>query len=1062
MGISASEFKALQASGAMDAFTQPTEEPPAAKETPAYTGVGGESGKTGLGGFVHSVAENVKDLESSAIVGARNAVDFVTKKIPVGMLESMKGNPGVQFPFNQGMPDPATPVGNVIAHIFAPIPLPKNIEERADKPKTIAGKFLGPMAESIGGMVVGPISKEAEAIKAGARLYQATRNFGAVSQPIKAVLSSIDYGRTVVSGAGIGLGQEVGAKTLERILGYYNDDWADWGHTIGGVAGGALGAHGNVIRFNAMGEMAKHALQAPIETAKAFSPAYSAAKIRQADLAAQGKKVGFHTIMFDEMGKLRAATQGYMKQKVYSDIASALRGDRQALENIQQFEETINKTGADPNSFNLAARTGNAEITALSENIPETFTGERGREARGTITSAAVSRKKEVARAVGAVVKNMLPYTGEGGAVSARAYQGIVQAQIEALGSEAAAAINKYPAGLSPVIEKTGVATKDLRDKEYSYWQESAKRDYQLPLDAADAAQVAIVPSKLLSQTGAMSEELAVAIGAEEVPSAAKKFRFLNISEEEQRTSRATADVASTEDIPSKTWSLREMNAVWKALNKKAGQLRGNDYRQPDYYRVLQLKDALKSDIDSALETHPEIAQAFDTARSNYAKNAPRFREGLGRGLSTEEGGTFAGRAAITGAEVRDVVMGNPKLLSTTLAEWDNLYRKTPESEKMLQAMFASVFKDKIFPNRVNLSPTQLENARLSFMQDYAPLVERYPQLADHMEQTMAKVMENKLQQESLVKHYKELTNSDTVSAKVGVMNAKVFVRDIMANPDNAVKYAAKISPDNAKTFIKEIMELSDPRIEGGTKYDSGKLLSLVEGSKLNIGQKSSLQIIAEKAYGQEKGVEFIAKLKALGDLAEREANARPGNMQPNQIVDQSPVQHATGQSAAQITSVARSMGMNFMSGPYALALGLSRLAQVKTQAVMGEALFSALHTPEGADAVLKLALSNDVKDVPKGVFDKLFGSMRVDGVKLVDKILDRSEARDYSGEYQLRGAIIGGAMGAGEKEKNPTFRSTSIQEKPTGIDYTPEEKKAQDDEIRRRIEKRRRRTAEQ
>ncbi len=928
-----------------------TEEPVVATETPRA--------KKGFS-VAESLAQSGKELGASAATGFARGSDFL-KSVVAGVLMPL-------------VPERGTPAGEAAWSLLKPSmdTFSKETKERAENPKTVIGKVLGPMAEGIGGMATMPIPG------------------GGVGQFLA---------RNALSGAGMGEGAEIGKYVGGGLAGALSPDARQTGEVVGSILGGGLGAPLNVTRAATIGE----GLRRPFEVAAKVKPAFDAARAQQA----AGDTRRLWEIFSDEFGNLRASTRGIVGEFTNRELASAIGRDIRAMSQSEKFGEDIKQSGAETEvkmkgaagqettvkPWGLGERTMAPAITRLSkERAPKTF--DEGVE----MDVMAKARQKSIADAYNNIAGDKPLATNEGAEAAGKLMQRVTQQKLDAMTAEQARIKQSFPELTSRQEFDLGEKLRQQRDELNKKSLGVANQKYASAEQAFDEEGAQIGVEGIRDRGKAILEDFIAQANPAEVPPVVRSLLGATKEKAPPESLLILPKSVKPPEPEPKTITLSDANDLTRALTRME-----SDYRYQNRFPEMNRARTLKEEVLAAVENSPaspEAKQAYAEARRYWAEeHAPRFREDIGKALGTERGGAFAGRETVEGQKIMDRFMAD----ETGMREFERIYGNNSQAKTALRAAIEGRYRDRVLNG--GKTPEQFEIMTQRFKNDYDSVLSRFPEVAEKIDNQAASTLYLMREKDKEIARYADLMKGPVTKA-IGPVQAKMLYGSVLADPvkmDNFLASVPKIKGDVAKQMAKEVFLQANP-MRGG-EYDASALVDMLLAGKSDPTRQSSLEKLFAAAYGPAVAKKHMATLESIANLSLREAATNPVNLRPGSLLSESPIKEQTGQTMASWISAWSRQESGMTGSGYFTILGLSRFANAKAQAAVEAAKLKALYDPDTAEAILQMAKTPSNQPIGASALRKIFGNLTTgDGKKLVDKLIDAG----YTGQHVSRGVAYG------------------------------------------------------
>lgn len=958
-------------------------------------------------GFLGSLAEGGKELGSSYAKGLAIGADFEKGMVAAAIMPFLperkvdeKGNfssPAGEFAWSLLRPSEDT--------------LSDVTKQRAEHPQTVIGRVGNPMAQGVGGITSMPVGGASVLSRTELEAANAARKAaGYAERELPKILpSSGAITRNIVAGAGMGEFADVGGKMLGGVLGYFDPDWKKAGEVAGNVIGGIIGGPANITRVRTMGKAGQEAA-GPIGAA-----AQGVKSVFQSIKAKDGRDLW--EVFSSEYSGLRDKTIGLIQQWTNASLASVIKRDMFAKDNVAKFVDDANVGKVTPLNYGLAEITKVPTLTAtVQQRVPKDYAESLA------MRNAAGERQNQIVTAYDSMVPTVgakLPATPAAAEASAKVFRQITMAKDRALAAEKQSVIDQFPAYTADNQYAMGEQARQIRDARYQAAWQASSQDYAAAEQAFDREGVKIPTGDTVTEARAILKQFYSKIDPNEtVPPVVerligplkaepKKATDLILPSDlaAERDARLAAEAEKTKDL-----SLKDANDLVRALN--TAKSKAVSLGQGDKFGAAEKIQETILDAINSSKASPEAKAMYETARSNYKTNvAEPFLSETGKALGKERGGAYAGREVIKSEDVF------PKFLKdgpTGMADFDRIYGKDPQARAMLNAALMDKFRGDVLTG--SQSTDALAARMEKFKRDNSAALVRFPQSQSKMEKAAADLAKLKSEQDTEVARYKDIMGSP-VTTEIGPLQAKTFYQNMLADPLKTRDFIAKIPANKREAatqgMVKEMWLQANPMKDG--VYDAKPLLTMLHAGKTDPAKASSMQQWSEAAFGKEEGKAHMDRLEAIGNFMKREELTNPTSLKAGPMLADSPIKEATGQGAASWISAYRASKFGFTGGTYFAALGLSRFANTRVQQAFEKAQMRALYDPEMSKAILEMAATPANEAIGYSSALKVLGGIKLeDGMKLVDHLIDRG----YVKKYLRRGAIYGAEKAADDQRQ--------------------------------------------
>jgi hypothetical protein len=819
------------------------------------------------------------------------------------------------------------------------------------------------------GMAPGPFSKlggtVAEVVGAG------------VSQPLNPGLTMPKYVANLIGTGATMEGSGQIAKRAARLAGA-NDEVQAQAESIGAIVGGTAGAPVQVMRGNAVGEAFKLPFQSVGDVVKSARSAFE--KRAAAQKRGEDAKSVWEYFTDDYKG-LREKSRGYLQDHVNEVIANDLRNDPDMAPALKDFEEAVAKTGADPTKFNIAQKTTTPSLVAtVAEMRPKTPAD------TAALTGTQRASKQEIER----IFKNFTKESANEDAATIRKgledFQKTQALRIEGLNREASEIAGNVPRLSIQDKAKQGDelyrlhqaeldAANQLKNDKYTaafQMDEQVKTDYDLSPVVKEAKDILkATMSKIDPATVDPSIRNVLRLFAKKEPEGWKDV----VNQMDDATKKWFTD-----EFLSKTTSggervtLKDLSETIGALNNeihlavKAGNA-GNSAERVRAANLLKIQNALEDVIGA--QADPAVMTGYNEAVKHFKDvYVPRFRQGVNANLLREAGPTKQGRDFIVPEKVVESYLskepGIGQVTETQMREFDNLFGGVlPETKRVDEAYFQlergvqSKYADELLVKGAEGFNLDKHN---KFMHEYEAVFERVPALRDKLDNTANELIRLRGEADRTAERYHAITGSP-ITQQLGRRQSDALFTAALSDPRKMGQLITTLGAgkggEGAKAVIREITYRANPFVElpgGGIDYDPEKLLKLLDAGKATPDGPGGLSVAFRAAFGKEQGDAHLARLNAIGLLAQRQALTDPRYLRPSEPFPPDLLKYSTGQTGASHITALKAMSEGRVSATYTASIGLGRFFNTKLQQEFAQAQQKALFDPDLSKAILDMA----------------------------------------------------------------------------------------------------------
>lgn len=901
---------------------------------------------------------------------------------------------------------------------------------------TTPGHFAGKFAEYAMGTPLNYVryAKPAmEAIKPGANILGTIKNAGgAATTNLGREARNLPKNLSVAEAAGVGseLGGHLGGGITEAVTRAFTDDedqvsrMAQSGKIAGNIAGGGVAAPTlGATRYNAIAETAKKVGGVGTTRFEAATEAARAAWKAKRD----GDKRAITDIMFENYGLLRSGSDiGSIQRGVNERMADIIRQNPDAKLSLEDFAVTMDKIKNDAleQSYSLGARTNDPTILRLETQRRIDLPEEQARNAQDR------TRREELVRLYKDNLDGTLPVGKK--AVETSLEQFRLQTLDDITNFEMrATAEKKAVPNLGPVeSQKTGSEFRAILDDARKQSKAINEKNYAAPLNEMDAAG-GIDLSSIASVTTPILKQLTSQV--QPTPSVLLARRLDDLIKGNGAESKIETPGGAKAAPKAKA---REVHDLQSDIGEQAHA----EYGRGDTVAYKQLSD-MQTALRSQLEKHP----GYKAAQERYAtEHVPAFKQGLNRQMDREAGGARQGLDAIPDEQVLfkylepSKIAENMQLFELAFGGKSGIPPQ-PRAYEILGEGLSTLFSREVLNGKVT------DEAVNAFMQKYEPALKLMPQTSSALHGTASKMMAWQGAQDLAKQRYEYMLKEAPIASKIGEKQAAEFFSALMSDPARLRRVLAP-EGQQMKEGLSGTLTKGEPGLFGTPKKaqellhefllhaapvsdKTGSLNYANFDKMMTLGQRTAdspgtLRILADAAYGPERGAKFVEDLQTVSEAFKRDIP----DPRLRRLADPSPEMVVGGQTPASHISQLNAVLQGRIGSVYYPVIAGSRFMNARIQGHIREAESRALHDPEMMAAIAELARTPGNRPVSAGAIDKIFG-MSADFVKT--RLLDQHLLLDH-----VRGGASIGAAQAGVEEndrkndgKKPPKRKTTFGE---------------------------------
>lgn len=802
--------------------------------------------------------------------------------------------------------------------------------------------------------------------------------------------------RKAVTGMGMGEGSDLLGRAGKAVGGALGGETGGAvGEGVGSFVGGALGAPLNVMRANALGKL----VSTPVNIAS------SATRAAMEAFKQRSTRAMWDTFT-DEFSSLRSQAKSELQNYVNKRLAGDLKIDPETQRNVARFEESTKVTGAKADEFSLAQKTATPALVAtVAERKPSSL-----KEAN-VVAADQGKAKNEIVRIYN-TGKDALPPSAQSHQFTWNQFRNTVLMRNKAYDLEADKIKKTLTNHGAESVGKAGEDVKAAYDKEHEQGRVKTKEDYTRAADISaqrepqgfDVSPVGKTAKTLLDQFPTQVE------GAPK--SIVNLKKILGMSEEEPKHLLGSdgKPIGNPLNDPesAKHVSLKDINQAMIDLNDDiSGYLaQGGPTAANNAKQLGAVRDELRQIVRE--KGSPETNQAFDLAQKNYKDNmVPRFKTGINYNLDREGAKSNKNLDLVRDADVIDRYLdasGGGKDTRETIKQFRDLANSpyTGEKNPVLYAELGKGIESRY-------SKTVLQTAGKArdldmkehdvFMDRYKVAIDEVPGLEAKLNKTANDLVTTQERKKWESDRYKIIMDSP-VSSKLDPTRAKQLYSDVFANERKAAELTRALGPEATKAAIKEAMLLADPLKNG--EYDS-KALRL-------FADQPGLSAMYKGAFGEVEGAAQVKRLKAIADLAERQAITDPKNLRPQDALNLTTVKSVTGSSSGSIYSDIKALNQGRTGLGYTVLTAGGRFWTAKATAALERAQNAALYDPVQAKAILELMSTPGEEAISKGAANAVWGK--------VSGLVDYMTGKGYIRTTVARGAGYGASQAQTPEER--------------------------------------------
>lgn len=887
----------------------------------------------------------------------------------------------------------------------------------SDDPQPMIGAAPGIISKNLGGV----------ANFAGQAIGQPMGNVGSVGSAAKYVMSAM----------GAGEGSELGGDIMRGITKHVfhaDDRVVNNEGVVGELIGGGLGGMLNVARGNGTAMAAKGAL----------GTANDAMKSAYAKWRADSSRT-FLSYLMDDYSHLREDARTAVQNRVIGTVANDIRMDPDAQESLASFADAAEKTGVDPNKFNIAAKAATPSLVAsVAQRRPTTP------EEASLLAQANKAGQEEIKSAARRIVDKSVVPDATDLAGQLDEFQKRSQLRIAALNDEGDAIRGTVP-GMSAAEEAAqGAKIKDLAAEQLA--QGKVERDslYNGTKDLADQLGHDYDPSKVSGKIASLLKQTFTTLEPGTVPESVTRLKAL-LSQKRAlpEVDKALTDMglAAQGDSQTVPIRLRDVMDAMSVLNQDIRNAQRaaatNSMEAVKVKNLTEVRKSLEGMVNE--QSAPEVINAYNKANDFYRNNyVPRFKTGENLNLDRQAGVARANQDLVPDEAVMASYLKKPvgtgRVGETSMQNFDNLFggvlpgtQRVPQAYSELWNTLESRYNKTVLGGSDKFKMADHD----AFMHEYEAAINRVPALRDKLDQTATQLENLQSEAKGVEKYYEDIAHGPIAEA-VGPKNVEAVFSEALTDPRKMGQLISALNKGlnpqaGTQALVKEIMQRLTPWKEtaSGIEYDPAKLKDILDRGGAGSAVPGGLSTAFRAAFGKAEGDAHLDRLRALALLAERQASTAPRFLRPMEPFPSDIAKDATGQTGASWLSQFKALFTGRIGPTYVAGMGLGSLFNAKMKEAFNQAQQEALFNPEMSKAILELAATKGSDPVSRGAMRKIFG-MSQDATNLIKGLFDYG----HIGEHAFNGARVAATINADDlrqNSKNDASKRVRFRNEPPG-----------------------------
>jgi hypothetical protein len=810
-------------------------------------------------------------------------------------------------------------------------------------------------------------------------------------------------GRWIMGGLG-----DLGGRIFGSIVGgpeeeqKYGQAGREKGETIGEIGGSAVGGQFNVMRVKGTGVAAKKVGEVGMGAARATVGSVLPAVKEVIAAKRLGDERAATQIFMSHYSALRAKSMGMMQESTNRKFADIISHDPERDPELAKFVDALTRTEAPEDLWSIGQRAGNRTLTQIE--IQQRLT----KEGAAAADAQKKAQKKAIITSYEQITDKALPTGTLAVQTSAEFYRAATDAQLRGIAKNTRELKEGIPNWNPKQSATEGKRLRELRDQEHAARKVEDDKNYQDAYNLADANGTRVTLAPVSKEVKDILQPLISRIHTDTVP---ESIRALNNLLMREGKVPPKLKAGANPVAPVVNHSLKQVDDVVKLFNQDAHDARvAENYTEAK--NLQRIHDALVAEINK--QVHPDAAAAYNKAQTEFRdKTVPRFRHDVAYRLDRAASLSRRGREDIPDEHVVSAYLHHGKGLVESMEQFEATFGgnhgapKNQEAYKILGDGIANEYSKAVLAK--GFTPEK----HAAFMEKWSPALDQSPKTRAALERDAQKFDANNKSSESLVQHYKDVMGgaiTDTIGAAQmeqmlihGLKDASIMGK-ILASPIGN-------TPIKAQSFVKELMMHAHPF--KGDKYDASTLEKLLDTGEHRVGEPSSMQLLFNKAFGEEGGAEHMANLKAIAELMKREKMTDSSYMRFQNQGGKGPVEAGSGQSGASWLSLYYASKSGRIGVPHATVVATGRFINNTVAKATEEAVQRATYDPEMAKIILEMAQTPSNHPLSGAVWRTILKG--TDGTaKFIKDLSDHGLIKDNV----ARGAMVGVTEGQKEKDK--------------------------------------------